>query len=188
MDEIIRIKRVSSMMITAHSVLRDRYSSLSSFFENSLLVASAFLNGLIFIDANFIYNLTGITPNYQKVCMGLFSILIFAISVVLIQVKWKEKAEDHEKAATEYFNLYQESKSILSSEPSAIDETSMKFIKRYTDITSTIKKIPDRKFNELKLRHYRKIALSNLIDKHPGSLLIILKLKLLIASFREKNQ
>ena len=61
-----------------------------------------------------------------------------------------------------------------------------KFKNRYGQVSGMITKIPESQFNALKLRHYRKVELSKLIDKHPGSLLVILRIKLFVSSFKEK--
>jgi len=188
MAELERQKRVMSMMITAHSVLRDKYLSLSSIFENILLIASVILNALVFIDAQFILKTINISEESQRLITGIASIIVFAISVVLLQVKWKEKAEGHANASNKLFSLLQECKSVLSLPEN--DEKNLKvldFHKKYSDIFETLVKIPDNKFNSLKLKHNRKVELSKLIDKYPGSLLWILKIRLFLNSFKEKK-
>jgi len=188
MSEFERQKKVINMMITAHSVLRDRYVCLSQLFENTLLIASVVLNALVFIDSAFILKITKINEDNQKLIIGLSSIIVFAITIVLLQVKWKEKAENHSKAADQLFSLLQECRKIIEltdegSKASAISEFEIK----YTLITGTLIKIPDSKFNSLKLIHYRKIELSKLIDKNPSSILLILKLKMFLSSFKKKT-
>lgn len=189
MSEIERIRRVASMMITAHSILRDKYLTHSAFFENGLLIASAFLNAFVFIDEQLITQTIGISSSNQKLFIGFLSITVFAISIVLLQVRWKEKAKGHAIAADQYYSLMQESRRIISlADEANRNVVSCKFIEKYAEVTSTLAKIPERKFNGLKLQHYRKIELSKLIDKHPGSVLFILRIKLFIASFKEKNK
>ena len=104
------------MMITAHSVLRDKYSRLSLFFENSLIISSVILNAFVFIDAGYITKMTGINEDIQKFILGISSVIVFAISVVLIQVKWKEKAETYDKAAAILAKLLHECRSIIHTE------------------------------------------------------------------------
>ena len=188
MIEFQREKKVISMMITAHSVLRDRYLRLANFFEITLLVASVILNVVVFIDAGYITRITGIDEDSQKLIAGLSSVTVFAISIVLLQVRWKERAENHCKAADELFALLHDCRNIeIQPEGQEKNENVDAFVKKYFDITSTLTKIPDKKFNSLKLIHYRKKELSKLIEKYPRSRLFILKIKLFLSSFKEKT-
>lgn len=188
MLECDRQKKVLNMLITCHSVLRDRYLMLSAYFENGLLVASVILNALVFIDASLITKFTSLSEDAQKLLCGILSITVFAISVVLLQVKWKKKAEQHSEAAAQLFLLLQELREILQITDEDIRITKKsEFNIKYGQISATLTQIPDRKFNELKLKHNRKVELSKLIDKYPGSILIILKLKLLISSFKKSK-
>ncbi len=188
MNEIERQKKVIDMMITSHSVLKDRYSRASSLFEVSLLVASIILNALIFVDSKFITKFTGANDDQQKLITGIATLIIFTISVVLLQVNWKEKSSSHGIAADQLFELKQECKTIISL-PAEQDKLLIinEFNKKYTQITGMLIKIPDRKFNSLKLIHAKKVELSKLIDRYPGSFLWILKLKLFVSSFKSKN-
>ena len=143
---------------------------------------------LILVDNKFISSITHITEDNLKFFVGFISIIVFAISIVLIQVKWKEKAENHSKAGNHLFVIFQKCKEILSmNENKDIENAVKEFNKEYTDTMNLIVKIPENKFNTLKLKHYKKIELSKLIDKNPGGLLCILKIKLFFSSFKNKS-
>lgn len=189
MIEAERQKKVLNMMITAHSVLRDRYNRKSAFFENCLLIAAVILNTIVFVDAKFITKFTLLSEDSQKLISGIASILVFTISVVLLQVKWKAKAESHSKAASQLFKLLQELREILQLVDTNEKNIQLsKFSDKYIQISLTLTQIPERKFNTLKLIHYRKIELSKLIDIYPGSILLILKIRLFLSSFKEKKK
>lgn len=188
MVEIERQKRVIDMMLTMHSILKYRYLHLSSIFENTLIVSSVILNALVFVDNKYISSISHISEDNLKFIIGAASIIVFAISIVLIQVKWKEKAENHSKAGIHLFSLVQTCREILGMDDGEDKAKATKeFNSEYTQVMNLIVKIPDNKFNSLKLKHRKKIELSKLIDKHPGSLLVILKIKLFISSFKEKS-
>ena len=89
--ELERQKRVISMMITMHSILSSKYSRLSSFFEVTLLSVAVIINTLIFADANVITKVTLVNEEHQKMILGFASVIVFLISIILLQVKWKEK-------------------------------------------------------------------------------------------------
>ncbi len=188
MTELQRQKKVLGMMMTAHSVLRDRYLFLSSFFEITLLVAAVILNVVVFIDEAYILRMTGIDGDSQKLIAGIASIIVFGISVVLLQVRWKEKAENHSKALDQLFELLQKCRAIANSEGGTeIVATIETFNKKYFEVFNSIVRIPDKKFNSLKMIHFRKVELSKLIERYPKSRLFILKIKLFISSFKEKK-
>ena len=188
MSEIERQKKVISMMITGHSILSARYLRLSLTFEIILLILSIIINALLFVDAKFITKFTLISEDGQKLITGVSSIIVFTISIILLQVKWKERAENHFKASEQLFFLLQDCRTILSLQDEQEKNIHFQeFNKKYTQVSNMLIKIPDKQFNSLKLRHTRKIELSKLIDKYPGSRLIILKLKLFLSSFKEKN-
>ncbi|MEO8398275.1 MAG: hypothetical protein ABI550_00525 [Ignavibacteriaceae bacterium] len=186
--EIERQKKVIDMMITSHSVLKERYANLASLFEITMLIVSIILNTLVFVDSKLITNVISINEENQKLIIGLAAVLVFIISIVLLKVNWKEKSANHSRATEQLFILLQECRSILSltdNEEKKI--VADQFYKRYAQVTAMLPKIPDNKFNELKLIHYRKIELSKLIDKFPASRLFILKIKLLLSSFKAKK-
>lgn len=186
MADFERQKRVIGIMITAHSVLRDHYYRLSLIVENCLLIASVILNALVFIDTAYITKIFGISEDLQKLIIGISSIAVFSISVILLQVRWKEKAENHSKAAEQLSNLMHEIRTIFGlPDGNPKDLIIAEFDKKYAEVNTRIVKIPDAKFNSLKLKHYRKVELSKLIEKHPGSIIFILKLKLFISSFNK---
>jgi hypothetical protein len=187
MKEVEKKKRVIDMMITMHSVLRDKYKFLSSSFEISLLLASVALNALVFVDSNSMSKALSIRVEALQFMTGVFSVSVFAISLVLLQVKWKEKADEHSKAAELLFQLLQESKRVLSLPNDTNEKSIEEFDKNYVHINSLICKIPDRKFNALKSKHYRKIELSKLIDRYPGSMFVVLKWRLFLYSLKEKT-
>lgn len=188
MTEIERQKKILSMMITAHSILRDRYRRLSSWFEVTLLIASVILNAFVFVDDKYIFRMTGVSPDVQKMIVGVAVIIVFAISLVLPQVHWKEKAGNHARALQQLFELLQESRLIVNlADGTHKEEESAKFSRKYMDVFNAIIPIPDNKFNALKLRHSRKVELSKLIDRYPKSRLFILKIRLFLSSFKEKQ-
>jgi hypothetical protein len=182
--ELERQKRVISMMITMHSILSCKYSRKANFFEIILLIVSGVLNTLVFIDTNFITRVTSINPLNQQLLIGIASVTVFTISIVLLKVNWKEKSESHRKAAEQLFILLQDCRMILNlPDHEEKNLQTFEFNKRYRQITNMLEKIPNSKFNSLKSAHYRKLELSKLIDRFPGSTLFVLKVKLFLSSF-----
>lgn len=188
MEELARKKKVLNMMITAHTVLADNYHRRSVFFEIFLLSISVILNALVFVDEKFVSDQLSINAESQKLIIGLISILIFAISLILLQVKWREKSENHVKASNELCTLLQQVRALeevqLETEKQILEK---EFDNKYVQIMGMIEKIPHSKFNRLKLIHTRKVELSKLIDKNPGSYILILRIKLLLQALKGKS-
>ena len=188
MNDIERQKKVLNMMVTAHSVLANQYSFQSTFVEISLLVASAVLNALVIADPKFIQNLTTLTEGTQKTIIAVTSVIVFVFSLILLQVKWKEKAENHQKTADQLFILLQECRLILHLDD--IEQKNLRVIefdKKYIQLSGILAKIPDSQFNKLKAHHNNKVELSKLIDNYPGANYWILKARLFLSSFAKKR-
>jgi len=115
-------------------------------------------------------------------------LIVFIISMVMLKVAWREKGSSHANAVEQLFSLKQECTEILELPDDENMVLIMKnFNAKYSQINSMLIKIPDRKFNALKLIHKRKVELSKLIDKYPGSRLWLLKFRLFFNSFKEKS-
>jgi hypothetical protein len=61
------------------------------------------------------------------------------------------------------------------------------FENKYAESHELIITIPEKYFNKLKHRHYRKVELSKFIDSNPDIPFWILKLKFLLKSFQQSN-
>lgn len=165
--EFVRQKRVICMMITAHSIMRDRYSRISTIFDIALLIASVFLNALVFVSDDFFVSL-GVNPANGKLFLGIISVIVFALAVVGILLNTKQKSENHSQACTQYFYLLNEVRAIDEIQEETEKNTRISlFASKYSQITGVLIPIPDKNFNKLKSRHLRKVEFSKFISKHP---------------------
>lgn len=187
MDEIRRQKNVINMMSTMHSILRTRYYSLALVVELSLLVSAIVLNALVFIDFDYL-KLFFEDERVAQGYVGLFSVIVFIISVIMLRVNWKEKSENHSHACTQLSRLLSECRQIMSiregSEKKIAEDA---FSVKYNQISNMLVPIPHSKFNSLKAKHYRKVQLSKLIDRHPGKPLFVLRFYLLFEEARKAD-
>src|SRR5574337_466057 len=187
MSELKRQKKVLNTMITMHSILRDRYKRLDLAVNILLLVSSCIITTLVFAgDETYLY--FSCNPAKGKMAVGVFSILVFIISIVLLLVNWKVKSDNHGEAATQLSALLNECRRIEEM-PDGTEKTSQMeaFGLRYTQVNGMIIRVPDAQFNRLKSRHYRKVELSKLIEQFPGSPIFILKVRMLRAAFKKKE-
>lgn len=185
--ELNRIERVVNMMITMHSILRDRFKRYSLIVDISLLVSAILLNALIFIDFKYLKPIFNDEIS-SKIAIGFFSILVFITSIVILTVDWKQKSENHSQAVKILFTLLSECRQIQSIE----DESEKKsiasvFHNKYLESSNAIVPIPDKNFNKFKAIHLQKVELSKLISKNPGHPVILLRIYILFSSIKKFN-
>ena len=102
--EIARMYRVSDLMVTAHSTLRDRYLFRARFLEIVLLVGGALVAAFTFVDpAVARVMLPSNLP--ASVAVGLAGIGIFAASLVQMKMDWNGRAALHGRAAEAYLSV-----------------------------------------------------------------------------------
>jgi len=170
--------RIIDMMLTMHSILRDRYQRRAFTADLLVLSSSIILCVVQFLDTDILKTLH-IDPKTAQIAGGVSSIFILLVSLVSVMVNWSKKAEKHSHAVGELSRLKAQCREILKSDTSEDnDARTREQNKECAWALQNVKKIPDRKFNELKALHKRKVALSKMIDDHPGCPLFLLRLKL----------
>ncbi len=174
-DELKRQSKVVDMMLTMHSILASRYQRRAQALEISLLVSSIVLVAFTFVDASFLKYLS-LTAEASRIIIGVFSILIFVLSIVSLVVNWKGKATEHENAFGALLPLKSEWREILTADEYYDERAALEFSRKSALIMSTLIPIPDAQFNRLKARHQKKVMLSKLISAHPGSSVTFLQL------------
>ena len=187
LQELNRKERVVNMMITMHSILRDRFKRYSLIVEVLLMTSAILLNALVFIDFKYLKPIFNDELS-SKISIGILSIIVFIMSIVILIVGWKQKSENHSQAVKRFFTLLSECRQIQSIE----DESEKKsiasvFHNKYNELSNSIVPIPDKKFNKLKALHLRKLELSKLISKNPGYPVFLLRLYILFRSIRKFN-
>lgn len=185
--EFERQKRVINMMITAHSVLRDKYLCRSKLFDISLLVAAIFLNALVFVSNDFYTNLS-MNPENAKLYIGIISVILLALSIVGIMLNTKQKSENHGQACVQLFYLLNEIRNIEDiNDPKEKLQHIDLFSSKYAQITAMLVPIPSKKFNRLKSIHLRKIEFSKFISIHKSKPFLIQKFLFIKHSLKNKK-
>lgn len=175
-EELERKYRVINMMISMHSVLHHRFKFKTLVGNIFFLLTAIILNVFIFFDYDYL-SFTGLGVTSIKNIVSISSFLIFLLSVVFMLIEWSKKSEQHLQAVNQLSRLINELRSILKIEDSsALTQKSELFDELYNQINETIPKIPDRKFNNLKAKHYKKVELSKFIDKHKGKPYFVIKI------------
>ena len=178
--ELERVKRVSDMLITMHSVLKDGYSRRSIAVDCALFASSIILVALVFIDPVLLGWLP-LSATGSRILLGTFSLIVFFLSLVSFRVDWKSKSDLHKRAAEAYSRIKLECQELLMTFGTASDTEIQKLLTRYRDLGEICVAVPEGSFLRLKNKHKLKVAFSKYLDDNPGACLPLLKLKIWFA-------
>ena len=179
-NELQRIRRVSDMLISMHSVFRDEYTRKSIAVDCALFASSIILAALVFVDPALLGWLP-LSAFGSRVLIGVFALVTFFLSLVTLRVDWKSKAELHKRAAEAYSHIKLECQELLITFNTASDTEIQKLLTRYRDLSEICVAVPEGSFLRLKNKHKLKVAFSKYLDDNPGACLPLLKLKIWFA-------
>jgi hypothetical protein len=175
--ELQRIRRVSDMLTSMHSVLRDEYARKSIAVDCALFASSIILAALVFMDPVLLGWLP-LSAFGSRILMGTFALITFFLSLVVFRVDWKSKSDLHKRAAEAYSRIKLECQELLMTFDTASDTEIQKLLVRYRDLGEICIAVPEGSFLRLKNKHKLKVALSKYLDDNPGACLLLLKLKI----------
>src|SRR5260370_14973629 len=97
-SETERVKRVSDMLVTAPSYLREKYNRLSLSLDLSILALSIWLTSVVFIEPKISVKLTPFQLDPQ-IWVGLLGVFTLFLSILQLRVDWKGTSEEHGHSA-----------------------------------------------------------------------------------------
>lgn len=174
-DDFDRTIRVSDQSCTGHAILRDRYQWRSTCLDLVILIISACLLATVWIQPDIADKLTPFSLP-REIWIGLLSLGAFCLSLVQLQVNWKERANSHNHALATLSTYIKELRALRGSSDAHRIASALE---RYQAVTEPLRSIPESEFLRLKQRHLLKVAASKHLDKHPGSSLLLFRLALL---------
>ena len=175
-NELERIIRVSDLLVSAHSVLRDRYARWAFLNDITILGATLWLSAMSFVNPAIGVELT---PHWvsKELWHGLLAVVAFFLSIVQIRVDWKGKEYAHAKACEAYASLKRETINLLAQ--GKFDEPEYKrILDRYESAGTLSIPIPQSEFNRLKRMHKVKREISQHLEHKPAASPLLLKIKL----------
>jgi hypothetical protein len=174
--ELERIKGISDMLVTAHSVLRDRYDRRAFLIDITTLGATLWLTAMAFVEPSIGIELT--PRGFSKdLWLGLLAVAAFFLSIVQIRVDWKGKKDAHARACEAFTSVKRECATFLSQDE--IDKPEFRrILDKYESAGTLSIPIPESEFNRLKSAHKLKVEVSRYLDQHPAASPLLLKLKL----------
>jgi hypothetical protein len=164
--ELERVARVSDMMCTAHAGLRDRYCSWALLLDLAVMLTSAWLVALAFVEPRINVTLTpaGLEP---QVWTGLLAILVFGLSIMQLRADWKGRADAHAREFDGFAEVKRDAGLLLAAAPEITEQACRPIFARYGSAGAT--PIPESQFLRQKRRHLLKVAISKHLDRHPAA-------------------
>lgn len=166
---------VLNQMLTAHSMMRDRYGRRSMVLKVCMFCSSVAVGGFAFVDEK-LFKVVGLTPESVKLAVGIASMFVLALSVVELLVGWERKAALHEEAAKRLAALklrYRQAHTKHRGENARVNEG---LTREWDRLNENLPPIPDHQFVRLKHRHHVKRQLSELAELNrqvPYSFLVL---------------
>lgn len=170
--------RIVDMMLSAHSVLRDRNSRKALLVDIVSLVISSILVAAIWANAE-IYEFLKIATSLADNILGITSLAIFILALINFRVDWKQKAELHNNAHKRLAFLKSKLAEWASCSGDNGAKTTLYEILKECQITmESVPAIPENRFNSLKAIHLRKVELSKALSRTPGASVYVIRIKL----------
>jgi len=182
-DEISRQTRIIDMMISMHSILRDRFRRRALAVDLVVLVASACLLAVRFVDPAILQVLK-VTPERARLVTGIVSVIVFLMSLVMLRVDWKERSSQHARAASALAGLKSRGRTLGLTPNADYDVNAAEFLQDCARTMAGLIPIPESNFVRLKARHLQKRLLSEAIGANPGAPVFLVGLRLRIAASR----
>lgn len=175
--ELRRRERVSDMMLTAHSILRDRFTRRATAFDIILLAFSGILCGTTFLDpVHFGY--FNLDPATTRMIRGVCAILVFILSIIGLRIDWKQRSGRHQHASRALADIKVKSRELIGAQKDRQETETPEFLRASGFVMSELTPIPDADFVKLKAKHKQKVEISRLLDEHPSAPVWLLRWKL----------
>jgi len=169
---------VLDMMLTGHSLERDRYGRWSTLLTLLVLALSIVTTMTALIASNRVIDFAIATMTIQT-AVGILSAAIFFLALVELRVDWRQRAWSHERAVDELSKLKAEFRGASFAGGQA-QGSGVDLVLAYDQAMEAIVPIPEKRFLKLKSRHRRKVAVSRMIGARPGAPILWLRLCLLL--------
>jgi hypothetical protein len=117
----------------------------------------------------------GFSPGLSRIILGIASVTAFVVSLSLLILDWKGQSALHKRAVEQWSEVLQKFRQARNDDGTWPEEMRKNLSESYWEADRMLIKIPEKRFNSLKERHLRKIAISQLKDIYPNCPRIILR-------------
>jgi hypothetical protein len=163
--------------ITAHSFLRDKFSRRAALLS-SLIIFGAALVTFLAVSSAGIKAALSLSDGGSEHLAGFLGFVVLLCAILELQCGWREKGSRHAEAANALARLKLLLARDIGSDLVLTKARYTELQQAYENINDLVAKIPERRFLELKALHRRKVEISKFLDHHPGSSIILLKVKM----------
>ncbi len=175
-QEVERIKRVSDMLVTAHSFLREKWSRRALYLDVAILALTVWLTAVVFIEPRLSLKLTPFHLDPQ-IWIGILGVFTLFLSVVQLRVYWKGRSEAHGRSATLYAKIKGLCRRLLESNSILTEDNCQQLFTQYELSAEVGCAVPEPEFLKQKQRHLRKLELSRFLDAHPSASLRLARIR-----------
>lgn len=173
--ELDRMARVADLMVSGHSLLRDRYRRRATAIDIALLLFSAIVATLSFASTVFLETINP-TDLESSFFISITALAIFLLSLFQMKIDWKGKSSSHADAARSWAKAKLAVKSALSSEP--ITESDYQLARNEYNYSGEFAiPIPDKHFLTCKSHHLKKVEISKYLSVHPHASPTVVSIK-----------
>lgn len=177
--EIDRIRRVSDLMCTAHSVLSERYRTYSMLLSLAVLLLSAWLAAMALANPKYVSILTPKNLD-SELWMGLLALFTFGLTIIELKIDWKSLAVAHHTSRDLYADAKREAVIFKAENRKPEQADFFRINSRYEQANAAGISVPDKHFLKLKRKHQLKVEVSKKLDKSPGSSIFLLRVGIII--------
>jgi hypothetical protein len=167
LKEIDRQYRVLRQTLSMHAMLRDEFSWKAKASDILLLACSVVFCATTFASDD-LYTFFGLVPNISRVILGIASVVAFILSLMLMVVDFKGQAALHRQAVERWSQVLAKYRKHRNDDGTWPEEVRAELDFGYWEADRNSVKIPEQRFNRLKSRHLRKVAVSELQSSYPG--------------------
>lgn len=185
--ELNREFRLLDQGLSMHAALRDQLARRALAVDILLLACSVVFCATTFASEGTLLQL-GLSTQRTQFALGIASIIAFFASLVSLQVDWKGKSAAHQHAVQKMSSALALFRKLRREDGTWPEGHKEELHKSYWDTVNDIVPIPDALFVKLKARHLRKVAVSKLLDSHPGSPVILLRWTVLFRSLKDMKR
>lgn len=176
-EETSRQRRVVDQMLTAYSILRDRYSRIATALTLVIFLTSTVLVTCTFLPEGSLLDV-GISSKALRLILGLSSGLVLFASVAELALRWRELSQKYGDAADRLAKLKAHLRAATVGGIPTEDQY-REMLQHFDTTMEGLPRIPDRQFGALKAYHLRKVKLSQMCDEAIGCPVFLLRLRLM---------
>jgi len=177
--EIERMQRVADQLCTSHAALRDRFAGRQFAVDIAVLLLSAWITAMAFVDPRLDQWL--VPPHFDaQLWIGLLGIIAFALTLIQFKADWRGRSEAHRRSFNMYAEVKREAGYLLAGASDIAIRDFQRLADRYDMASDVGTGVPEKDFLVLKRRHKIKVAISRRLDERPGSSLWLTKIKLIL--------